>query len=123
MGAGRPQTLPAGKEMRQYEIRWADVPLPVGRRPVLLLTRSAAYSYLNKVIVAEITGTIRGIPQEVPIGKKEGLLRASVANLDNVHVVPRELIGERIGALSAGRDRDVKRALGYALQWEELKSL
>ncbi len=109
--------------MRQYEIRWAEMPRPVGRRPVLLLTRSAAYGYLNKVMVAEITGTIRGIPQEVLVGKKEGLRRSSVANMDNVHVVPRELIGDRIGTLSSGRERDVKRALGYALGWEELKLL
>jgi len=109
--------------VRQYEIRWADMPVPVGRRPVLLLTRSAAFSYLNTVIVAEITGTIRGIPQEVLIGKKEGLPRPSVVNLDNVHVVRKEALGEKVGALSAGRERDVKRALGYALGWEELKSL
>jgi mRNA interferase MazF len=109
--------------MKQYEIRWADLPLPVGRRPVLLLTRSAAYPYLNKVIVAEITGTIRGIPQELALGKKDGLRRPSVANMDNVHVVPREVIGERIGTLSSGRERDVKRAFGYALGWEELKLL
>jgi hypothetical protein len=38
--------------VRQYEIRWADLPEPIGRRPVLLLTRTAAYVYLNKVLVA-----------------------------------------------------------------------
>jgi mRNA interferase MazF len=109
--------------MRQYEIHWADMPFPVGRRPVLLLTRSAAFSYLNKVIVAEITGTVRGIPQEVPIGAKEGLRRPSVVNLDNLHVVPKETLGARIGALSARRVVEVKRALGYALRWEELMAL
>ncbi len=31
--------------MRQYEIRWAELSAPVGRRPVLLLTRTAAYEY------------------------------------------------------------------------------
>ena len=39
--------------MKQYEIWWATLPLPVGRRPVLLLSRNPAYSYLNKVLVAE----------------------------------------------------------------------
>jgi hypothetical protein len=33
--------------MRQYEIRWANLPAPVGRRPVLLLSRTEAYGYLN----------------------------------------------------------------------------
>lgn len=109
--------------MRQYEIRWAEMPSPIGRRPVLLLTRTAALGYLNKVIVAEITGTIRGIPQEVPIGPREGLPRPSVANLDNLHVVAKRVLGERMGTLPPAREREVKRALGYALGWEELKSL
>jgi mRNA interferase MazF len=109
--------------MRQYEILWADLPAPIGRRPVLLLTRTAAYPYLNKVVVAEVTSTIRGIPQEVGVGRKEGLARPSVANLDNVHVVPKGLLGDRLGALSPDRQREVKRALGYALDWPELKLL
>lgn len=109
--------------MKQYEVRWASMPHPIGRRPVLLLTRTSAYAYLNKVMVAEVTSTIRGIPQEVALGKKEGLLHASVANLDNVHVVAKGLLGERIGAISANREGEVKRALGYALDWPELKVL
>ena len=36
------------------------------------LTRTSAYAYLYKVIVAEVTLTIRGIPQEVALGKKRG---------------------------------------------------
>lgn len=108
--------------MKQYEIWWADLPAPVGRRPVLLLTRSAAYGYLNKAIVAEITTAIRGIPQEVPVGAPEGL-GPSVANLDNIHVVAKRLLSSRVGVLPAAREREVKRALGYALDWAELKIL
>jgi mRNA interferase MazF len=107
--------------MRQYEIRWANLPVPIGRRPVLLLTRTSAYSYLNKVIVVEVTSTVRGIPQEVPLGKKEGLQHPSVANMDNLHVVPKSLLGDRIGILAAGREVEIKRALGYALDWPEIK--
>lgn len=109
--------------MRQYEIRWATLPGPVGRRPVLLLSRTAAYVYLNKVIVAEVTTTIRGIPQEVAVGEAEGLPRDCVVNLDNVHVLAKQLVGERAGALHPRREREVKRALGCALDWPELKLL
>ena len=109
--------------MKQYEIRWANLPEPIGRRPVLLLTRTPAYAYLNKVIVTEITSTIRGIAQEVPLGPDEGLARRSVANLDNVHVIPKAALGDRLGRLSVARERDVKRALGYALDWPELKTV
>lgn len=72
--------------MQQYELRWADMPEPIGRRPVLL-SRTPAYEYLSKVIVAEITATIRDIPQEVGLGQREGLNRPSAANLDDLHVV------------------------------------
>jgi mRNA interferase MazF len=109
--------------MRQYEIRWANLPSPVGRRPVLLLSRTAAYAYLNKVIVGEITSTVRGIPEEVVLGEGEGLARSSVVNLDNVHVIAKARLGERLGVLPATREREVKRALGYALAWPELKLL
>lgn len=109
--------------MNQYEIRWADLPLPIGRRPILLLTRAPAYEYLSRVIVAEITTSARGIAQEVTLGRREGLTRRSVANLDSVHVVAKQRIGERIGALGVARHVEVKRALGWALDWAELKSL
>ncbi len=109
--------------MRQHEIRWANLPAPIGRRRVLLLTRTAAYAYLNKVIVAEVTTTIRGIPEEVRLGRREGLARASVVNLDNVHVVAKALVAGRLGALASSREVEVKRALGYAFDWPELKVL
>jgi mRNA interferase MazF len=107
--------------VRQYEIWQASLPPPVGRRPVLLLSRDSAYAVLNKVIVAEVTSTVRDIPVEVRLGPGEGLSRPSVANLDNVHVVSRGDLVSRLGTLPASRSGEVKRALGYALDWPELK--
>lgn len=109
--------------MKQYEIRWADMPAPIGRRPVLLLTRTPAIKYLNKVIVAQVTTTIRHIPQEVNVGKAEGLKRPSVANFDNLHVVAKSRLGDLVGVLDPSRSFEVKRALGYAFDWPELKLL
>ncbi len=109
--------------MKQYEIRWASMPAPIGRRPVLLMTRTPASGYLNKLIVAEVTSTVRDIPQEVPVGANEGLAHPSVVNFDNVHVVAKKLLGELIGTLDPSREHEAKRALGYALDWSELKVL
>ena len=113
----------AATQVKQFELWWAALPEPVGRRPVLLLSRSAAYEYLTRVIVAEITMTVRGIPQEVALGRAEGLSRRSVANLDVVHVVLKARLERRIGELAAKRVAEVKRALGYALDFSELKRI
>jgi mRNA interferase MazF len=109
--------------VRQYEIWWASLPLPVGRRPVLLLSRNPAYAYLNKVLVAEVTTMIRGIPQEVTVGRPEGLPSASVVNLDNLHTVARRRLTKRVGSLRPTREIEIKRALGQALGWIELSAL
>jgi mRNA interferase MazF len=87
---------------------------------VLLLSRNDAYQYLSKFIVAEITTTIRAIPVEVRLGPEEGLQQACVANLDNVRTVARAWLASKAGIVAPARRREVKRALGYALAWEEL---
>ena len=106
--------------MRQYEIWWADLPRPVGRRPVLLLSRDSAYAFLNKVVAAEITTTIRRIPIEVPLGVAEGLRKKCVVNCDNLRTIPKQHLVERISQLPPLKIPEVKRAVGYALGWEEL---
>jgi len=90
---------------------------------VLLLSRNDAYHYLNKFIVAEITTTIRRIRVEVRMGRREGLPSVCVANLDNVRTVARPWLDSRAGALAPSRHREVKQALGYALEWDELIDL
>ena len=79
--------------------------------------------YLNKIIVAEITTTIREIPQEVEVDHAEGLTRVCVINFDNIHVVAKKRLGDPLGILGPERVPEVKRALGYALGWEELMVL
>jgi mRNA interferase MazF len=106
--------------VRQYEIWWADLPGPAGRRPVLLLTRDDAYEFLNKVVAAEITTTIRHIPIEVPLGLAEGLPKKCVVNCDNLRTIPKLNLVKRISRLRPPRIPEVKRAVGYALGWEEL---
>jgi mRNA interferase MazF len=106
--------------LRQYEVWWASLPAPGGRRPVLLLSRNSAYSYLNKFIAIEITSTIRNIAVEVPLGRAEGLAVKCVANCDNLRTIPRSALSKRIGHLASHRHAEVKRALGHALAWDEL---
>jgi mRNA interferase MazF len=106
--------------VKQYEIWWADLPAPVGTRPVLLLTRDGAYAYLNRVLAVEVTSRVRDIPQEVRLGPREGMPRSCVASFDNLRAVPKAMLRERVGRLSPRRIAEVKRALGHALGWVEL---
>jgi mRNA interferase MazF len=110
----------APKDPHQFEIWWTRLPEPAGRRPVLLLGRSVAFAYLARVLVVEVTTTIRTIPQEVSLGRREGLPRPCVANLDALRTIPRSSLDSYIGRLVAGRHVEIKRALGHVLHWPEL---
>ncbi len=114
---------PADRAPRQFEVWWASLPDPVGRRPLLLLGRTASFSYLTRILAVEVTTTIRGIPQEMVLGKREGLRRPCVANLDALRSVPLTCLRTRAGCLAVPRHVEVKRALGHVLHWPELTGL
>jgi mRNA interferase MazF len=80
-------------------------------------------AYLARVLVAEVTTTIRAIPQEIALGVQEGLARPCVANLDTLRTIPREALVKRAGRLAPNRHVEVKRALGHVLHWPELTAL
>ena len=101
--------------MKRGEVWWADLPAPVGRRPVVLLSRDEAYSVRNAVTVAEVTRTIRGIPVEVPLGTEDGLPKKCVVNLDTIITIHKELLVERIALLKSEKMEEIKRALQFAL--------
>ncbi len=90
---------------------------------MLLLGRTAAFTYLTRLLVVEVTTTVRGIPQEVSLGQREGLPKPCIANLDTLRTVPRARLESPIGRLGVGRQVEVKRALGHVLHWPELTGL
>ena len=89
----------------------------------MLLVRTSSYAYLERALAVEVTSTIRAIPQEVRLGRSEGLPRPCVANLDALRTVPVSCLAARIGMLAPRRHLEVKRALGQVLHWPELTSL
>ena len=101
--------------MKRGEVWWAELPLPIGKRPVLLLSRDEAYPIRNAVTVAEITTTIRGIPVEVPLGTEDGLPKKCVVNLDTIVTIKKESLKERIAALSFEKLVRVNAAIKFAL--------
>ncbi|MBW3624894.1 MAG: type II toxin-antitoxin system PemK/MazF family toxin [Armatimonadetes bacterium] len=105
--------------MKRGEIWWAHLPPPVGRRPVLLLSRSEAYSVRTQVTIAPVTTRIRDIPVEVKLGPDEGLPRVCVANLDSITTIPKDALENRITELSSEKIREVEKAIRFALGLEE----
>lgn len=80
----------------------------------MILTRSEAIPVLNRVLVAPITRTIRGIPTEVRIDQADGMPEECVASFDNVLQVSRAFVSKPITTLSGPRMHEVCRALAIA---------
>ena len=73
-------------------------------RPVLVLTREVVRPHLNRVSVAPITSTIRGLSTEVPVGANNGLDHDSVVNCDNIVTVPKAALGRHLGYLLGAQE-------------------
>ena len=104
--------------MRRGEVWWASLPPPSGRRPVVLLSRDAAYTVRNLVLVTPVTTIVRGIPTEVSLGPEDGLPQASVANLDVIITIPKSSLRQRITGLSVEKVRAIDEAIRFALGLE-----
>ncbi len=101
--------------MRRGEVWWAELPAPLGRRPVVLLSRDEAYAIRNAITVAEVTTTMRGIPVEVGLGPEDGLPKRCVANLDTIVTIRKELLAERITILRNDKIEQINIAIKFAL--------
>lgn len=100
--------------MRRGEIWWAELGPPAGRRPVLLVSRDAAYSVRSMVMVAPIGRRIRGIQTEVPLGPDDGLANHCAANLESIATVAKARLQRHISTLQGARMRQVDAALQLA---------
>lgn len=101
--------------MRRGEVWWAQLPKPVGRRPVVLVSRDEAYAVRELVSVIPVTTRIRAIPVEVPLGREEGLPRRCVANVDTITTIPKAALVEYAGVLAPDKVELLDAASRFAL--------
>ncbi len=101
--------------MKRGEVWWAELPLPVGRRPVVLVSRDEAYRIRQWVTVAPVTTRIRGIRVEVELGPKDGLPRKCVVNCNSLITIPKASLSSKIARLSVTKIRSVNEAIRFAL--------
>ena len=105
--------------MNRGEIRWYKFAAPDKRRPVLILTRESAISYLGELTIPPLTTTIRDIPTEVVLTQADGVPRDCAINLDHVQTVSKGRIGGLITTLSTPRMDSVRMALLFALGFRD----
>lgn len=104
--------------MRRGEVWWANLPVPAGRRPVLLLSRVEAYLVRSLVTVAPVSTRIRDIPAELVLDTEDGLPKRCAANLDSLATIPRSSLDQRIVALSPAKMEAAAAAIRFALALE-----
>ncbi len=100
--------------MQRGEIWWGESPNQQGR-PYVVLMRDGALPVVERVIVAPITGTIRGIATEVALDTSDGVPNECVVTLDNISTIERMFLLQRVGSLSAERMAEVCAALQVAV--------
>jgi mRNA interferase MazF len=99
-------------ELGHGQVWWADLDKI---RPVLVVTRANIAPRLTRVVVAPITTVVRNIPTEVALGKAEGVKRGSVANFDNLQLVPVSSLLKLAGQLSSVRWPECCAAVAYMM--------
>ena len=105
--------------MNQGDVYWYALRSPDKRRPVLILTRDSAISYLTGITIAPITSTIRGIASEVQLTTDDGLYTDCAASLDNIQTVLKSSMGQFIAHLSPERMREVRQAIRFVLGFDD----
>ena len=101
-------------EPRRGEVWWGEIE-HVGRRPFLVMTRSAAIPVLHNLLAVPVTRTIRGIPTELPLSPDDGMPTECAASFDNLRVVPKAYLVERLTSLDSVRLAEACRALRAAV--------
>lgn len=70
--------------------------------------------HLTRVTVAPITGTVRALSTEVPVGARNGLEKDSVVSVDNIVTIPVAALGRQIGFLLPDQEELLTTAIQHA---------
>ena len=101
--------------MKRGEVWWANLNKPIGRRPVVLLSRNAAYAIRESVTVAPVTRTVHDIPVEVQLGRSDGMATDCVVNLDGILTIYKGDLDHILTTLLPAKMDLVDRAIKFAL--------
>lgn len=97
------------------DVRLYQFAPPDKKRPVVVLTRGSAISYLSAVTVAPVTSTIRDVPSEVVLNEEDGMKSLCAVNLHNAVTVAQDRLGKRVAHLSPMRMAEICAAIRFSL--------
>ena len=101
--------------MQRGEIWFAAVP-EGGDRPVLVLTRDPVADRIDRVVIAALTRTRRGVVSELALTVAEDDVPSDcVVSFDNLHTLPRAVFRRRLTTLSPARMARACRVLRAAV--------
>ncbi len=101
--------------MRRGDVHWYSFAPPDKRRPVVILTRQPALSFLTAITVAPLTARLRPTRSYVRVSRADGLREESAVNLDGIQTIPSDQLGPFIASLPPARVRQIEAAIAYAL--------
>lgn len=101
-------------EPRRGEVWWGELE-DIGRRPFLVMTRTAAIPVLHNLLAAPVTRTVRNLPTELALGPEDGMPVDCAASFDNLRVVPKAYLVDRLCALDPMRLAEACGALRAAV--------
>ena len=102
--------------IRRGEVRLYRFKPPDKERPIVILSRNSSIQFMGEITVAPITSTIRDIPTEVVLDRRDGMKTVCAVNLDHIQTVSKGKIGKLITTLSKERMRQIREALLFALE-------
>ena len=97
------------------DVRLYQFAPPDKKRPVVVLTRDTAITYLSTVTVAPITSTIRDVPSEVVLTEEDGMKGPCAVNLHNAVTISQDRLGRRVAHLGSLRMSEICAALRFSL--------
>jgi len=101
--------------MKRGEVRWYKFQSPDKKRPVLILTRDSVLEYLGEVTIAPLTSTIRDIPSEVLLTRRDGVRKDCAVNCDHIQTVSKGKVGALVTTLAPEKLVQVREAIHFAL--------
>ena len=98
------------------DVRLYQFAPPDKQRPVLVLTRDSAITYLSTVTVATITSTIRDVPSEVVLTEEDRMKGPCAVSLHKAVTISQDRLARRVAHLSSLRMSEICAALRFSLR-------